>query len=123
MLAYYSENRQVKKNWFGLKDFRLHTSGTTYPSDKLSLNIANLTKFKRMRWFNMFFQLNGKYDIEVLFEDSKRNSQHYININYINIFFSFTKRSIFHSHQQKGNLIRIDKNGYSLMIDYYVSMW
>ena len=77
MLAYYSENRQVKKNWFGRKDLQLHTSGTTYPSDKLSLNIANLTKFKRMRWFNMFFQLNGKYDIEVLFEDSKRNSQHY----------------------------------------------
>ena len=77
MMAYYSENRNVKNNWFGRKDFQLNTSGTTYPSDKLSLNIANLTKFKRMRWFNMFFQLNGKYDIEVLFEDSKRNSQHY----------------------------------------------
>ena len=77
MISYNSENEKVKLNWFERKDFQLNTSGTTYPSDKLSLNIANLTKFKQMRWFNMFFQLNGKYDIEVLFEDSKRNSQHF----------------------------------------------
>ena len=44
------------------------------------------------------------------------------NNYHITILFSFTKRSIFHNHQQKGNLIRIDSKGYSLMIDYYVSM-
>ena len=44
------------------------------------------------------------------------------NNYHITILFSFTKRSIFHNHQQKGNLIRIDRKGYSLMIDYYVSM-
>ena len=77
MMAYYSENGKVKNTWFGRKDFQLNTSGTTYPSDKLSLNITNFTKSKWMRWFNMFFKLNGKYDIEILFEDSKRNSQHF----------------------------------------------
>ena len=75
-LEYYSghgESRKLKSKNFGLKDFQLKTPGINYPSDKLSLDITNLTKFKRMRWFDMYFKLNGKYDIEILLEDSKRN--------------------------------------------------
>ena len=57
-LAYYTgsgESRKLKRNWFGRTDFQLNTTGTTYPSNKLSLNIANLTKSKLMQWFNMHF--------------------------------------------------------------------
>ena len=74
-LAYYSgsgESRKIKRNWFGRKDFQLNTGGTNYPSDKLSLNIANLTKSKLMRFFNIYLQLNGQFDVEILLEDSKR---------------------------------------------------
>ena len=74
-LAYYTgsgESIKLKRNWFGRTDFQLNTTGTTYPSNKLSLNIANLTKSKLMRFFNMYFQLNGIYDVEILLEDSRR---------------------------------------------------
>ena len=127
-LEYYSgpgdcENRKLKRKGFWRKDFQLNNTRANYPSDKLSLNIANLTKSKNIRWFNMYFQLNGKYDVEILLEDSKRNVQPFsLDINYSNILFSYTKRSIFHNQHHQGDLIRIDKNGYSLMIDYFISM-
>ena len=74
ILYYYSdESRKSDEKDFWRKDFQLNNTGTTYPSDKLSLNIANLTKSKVMRWFNMEFQLNGKYDVDILLEDSQRN--------------------------------------------------
>ena len=38
------------------------------------------------------------------------------------IFFSFTKRRIFNSQSHKGDSIHIEKNDYSLMIDYFVSL-
>ena len=72
-LDYYTgESRKFEEKDFQRKDFQLKNTGTSYPSDKLSLNIAKLTKSKVMRWFNMYFQLNGKYDVEILLEDSKR---------------------------------------------------
>ena len=49
-------------------------------------------------------------------------SRFFKDINDNNIWFSFTSRSIFLNHNHQGDLIRIDKNGYSLMIDYFVSM-
>ena len=74
ILYYYSgPGESTNFKMFGRKDFQLNNTGTTYPSDKLSLNIANLTKSKVMRWFNMEFQLNGKYDVDILLEDSQRN--------------------------------------------------
>ena len=67
------ERRKMTRKWFVLQDVQMNTTGSNYPSDKLSLNIASLTKSKWMRWLNMYFQLNGKYDVEILLEDSKRN--------------------------------------------------
>ena len=69
----YGENRKLKRKGFWRKDFQLNNTRANYPSDKLSLNITNLTKSKLMRWFNMYFQLNGKFDVEILLEDSGRN--------------------------------------------------
>ena len=45
----------------------------TYPSSRLTFSIANLTKDKAIRFFNLGLILNEKYDIDVVLEDSKRN--------------------------------------------------
>ena len=45
----------------------------TYPSSKLTFSIANLTKHKAIRFFNLGLFLNEQFDIDVVLEDSKRN--------------------------------------------------
>ena len=55
-----------------MKEMMIHT-GHTYPSDRLTFNIANLTKSKNIRYFSIIFLLNKKFGVEALLEDSKRN--------------------------------------------------
>ena len=47
----------------------------SYPSDKLTLNVADLTKDRVIKffYFNLFLNLNEKYDVNLVLEDSKRN--------------------------------------------------
>ena len=45
----------------------------TYPSDRLTFNQANITKALSIRYFNIFFNLNNLFDVNVILEDSKRN--------------------------------------------------
>ena len=44
-----------------------------YPSDKLTFNIANITKGKTIRFINIEFNSNATFDIDFFLEDSKRN--------------------------------------------------
>ena len=45
-----------------------------YPSTKLTFTIANITKGKTIRWFNInSLNLNGRFDIDLVLEDSQRN--------------------------------------------------
>ena len=44
----------------------------SYPSNKLTLNIANLTRDKAIRYLVFYVNLNQQYDIDVILEDSKR---------------------------------------------------
>ena len=46
-----------------------------YPSNKLTFTIANLAKGKTIRIININFEIdsNAKFDIDLFFEDSKRN--------------------------------------------------
>ena len=57
----------------------------SYPSDKLTFNVAGLTKDKVIKFFylNIYLILNEKYDVNVVLEDSKRN--------FMNSFESFYK--------------------------------
>ena len=43
-----------------------------YPSDKLSLTIADITKDKLIRYFCIYLK-NGQFDLNVILEDSQRN--------------------------------------------------
>ena len=46
-----------------------------YPSNKLTFTIANLAKGKTIRIININFEIdsNAKFDVDLFFEDSKRN--------------------------------------------------
>ena len=46
----------------------------SYPSSKLTFNIANITKGKTIHIFNInLYNLNGLFDVDIIFEDSQRN--------------------------------------------------
>ena len=46
-----------------------------YPSNKLSFTIANITKDKHIRFFNIYLNLNEQFDVDVVLENSQRNLQ------------------------------------------------
>ena len=45
----------------------------TYPSDRLTFRQANISKAQSIRYFNIFFNLNNQFDVNVILEDKKRN--------------------------------------------------
>ena len=55
-----------------LDPFRVE-SGSTFPSDKLTLNMSALTSSKFVQWFILSFALSGTHDVNLLVEDSRRN--------------------------------------------------
>ena len=46
---------------------------TNYPSSKLTFTIANISEHRDIRFLNIFLNLNGIFDVDVVLEDSKRN--------------------------------------------------
>lgn len=45
----------------------------SYPSTKLTFTETNLINDKIVKYFNIFIDLNEKYDVDVVLQDSKRN--------------------------------------------------
>ena len=43
-----------------------------YPSNKLTFTIANITKGTNIRFLDINLNLNSKFDVDLLLEDSKR---------------------------------------------------
>ena len=43
-----------------------------YPSNKLTFTIANITKGTNIRFLDIILNLNAKFDVDLLLEDSKR---------------------------------------------------
>ena len=69
-----------KKQWvsFDVKTVRdmkiMKESRPSYPSTKLTFNIANITQGKPIRWFNIdLLNLNGRFDVNLIMEDTLRN--------------------------------------------------
>ena len=46
---------------------------TNNPSSKLTFTIANISEHRDIRFLNIFLNLNGIFDVDVVLEDSKRN--------------------------------------------------
>ena len=57
----------------------------SYPSSKLTFNIADLTKEKNIDFLNIVLILNEQYDVDVVLEDSKRNFMN--SCKSYNVFF------------------------------------
>ena len=74
-LNYYIFNDEGKKQSMierlSSKDVQTETRAQ-YPSDKVTLKRVFSTKNKLVRWFDLGFQMNGKFDVDIFFEDSKR---------------------------------------------------
>ena len=58
-----------------------------YPTNTLTLSIANITNHKNIRFFNIWLQLNGQYDVDVVLEDSNRKCLNSIDC----CFFAFIR--------------------------------
>ena len=76
-LRYYVFNDEGKKQFMkeGLssKDVQIETRAQ-YPSDKVTLKRVVSTKNKVIRWFDLRFEMNGNFDVDIFFEDSTRKS-------------------------------------------------
>ena len=55
-----------------MKDMMIETR-TRYPSDKITFTIPGVTKNKLIRFFNIGLNLNGKFGVDIILEDSQRN--------------------------------------------------
>ena len=60
-------------NVSAMGDMLIDPTRVSYPSDKFTFSISDITRHKTIRWFNLIINLNGKYDVQVLLEDSRRN--------------------------------------------------
>ena len=58
-----------------------------YPSNKLSFTIANITKDKPIRFFNIYLNLNEQFDVDVVLENSQRNLLNSITYILYDFFF------------------------------------
>ena len=76
---------QTEEFWLENMTEMMIDTRPTYPSSKLTFTIANITKDKAIRFFNIYLTLNGTFDVDVVLEDSKRN---FLN-SFILIFFFF----------------------------------
>ena len=78
-LVYYNiTERKTKSNsdkyWLtNLTDMMLLETRPSYPSNKLTFTIANITRDKDIRFLNIYLILNGQFNVDLILEDSKRN--------------------------------------------------
>ena len=78
VVKYYNITNEITES--KAEGFRLTNMGDmvidtrpTYPSSKLTFNIADVTEDRDIRYFNIYLNLNGIFDVDVVLEDSKRN--------------------------------------------------
>ena len=60
-----------------------------YPSDKMTFTLANLTRDKSISFFNIYLDLNNKFDVGLVLTDSKRkelSESHELFLKIVNWF-------------------------------------
>ena len=110
----------------------------SYPANKLTFSIANITKNKAIRFFDINLNLNGQFDVDVTLEDPNRNLSNsfipflwllntiptYIFINHFKFTksLSFTKRILYYNKKHfKGSKIHLKKDENNTMKEYYIT--
>ena len=62
-----------------------------YPSDKMTFALANLTRDKSISFLNIYLDLNNKFDVGLVLEDSKRkelSESQELFLKIVNLFIS-----------------------------------
>ena len=76
-LLYSIPDEGEKGQWVSFDETEMETmekKRPSYPSTKNTFTIANITKGKTILFFNInLFNLNGRFDVDIIFEDSQRN--------------------------------------------------
>ena len=71
-----SEGREYNTILFNLTDLENNSmilpTRSIYPSDKMTFTLANLTRDKSISFLNIYLDLNNKFDVGLVLEDSKR---------------------------------------------------
>ena len=79
LFSFYNIDRKTKtvSPFYGVREMTekkvMIQTGPRYPSDKLSFSIADLTKDKPIRFFNILLNFNEQFDVDLVLEDSQRN--------------------------------------------------
>ena len=79
LVHYNMTDQNMKSNsdkyWVTDMAFRMMMLETrpSYPSNRLTFAIANITRDKDIRFLNIYLTLNGQFNIDLTLEDSKRN--------------------------------------------------
>ena len=79
LFSFYNIDRKTKtvSPFYGVREMTekkmMIQTGPRYPSDKLSFSIADLTKDKPIRFFNILLNFNEQFDVDLVLEDSHRN--------------------------------------------------
>ena len=77
--TYYTTDQRTesKSDYFSVSEMRdmrmMIETRPRYPSNKLSFTIANITKDKPIRFFNIYLNLNEQFDVDLVLENSQRN--------------------------------------------------
>ena len=77
--SYYITDQKTKSKYelFWVKEMTekkmMIETRPRYPSNKLSFTIANITKDKPIRFFNIYLNLNEQFDVDLVLENSQRN--------------------------------------------------
>ena len=89
--GYYisAQRKESKSKTFTLDEMRDRTmmidTRPRYPSNKLSFTIANITNHTAIRFFNIFLNLNERFDVDLVLEDSQRELSELLILNYFNL--------------------------------------
>ena len=71
------QRTESKSETFSISEMRdrmmMKDTRPRYPSNKQTFTIANITNDTAIRFFNIFFNLNGQFDVDMVLEDSQRN--------------------------------------------------
>ena len=117
-LVYYKVTDQNKRSNFDEYKFldmelrmMMLESRPSYPSNRLTFTIANITRDKDIRFLNIYLNLTRQFDVDLILEDSKRNLINSLNTFLINQeinVWSLMKVSVF--QRERSTTISISRS-------------
>ena len=104
--SYYTTDQRTKRKseHFGVSEITerkmMIETRPRYPSDKLTITIANITKNKPIRYFSIYLLMDEQFDVDVVLEDSKRN----FRSSFILLFFFIINLKCYKDWSSRSNV-------------------